>query len=92
MKNKERVSHAIIIDNSSNILKAVADLKLKAYKILFTHLNFVFRKYSSLLCYVLGLLSEGRQWLLSSSPTAKPYDTQEMFEFKQNGTADIITC
>lgn len=90
MKNKERVSHAIIIDNSSNILKAVADLKLKAYKILFTHLNFVFRKYSSLLCCVLGLLSEGRRWLLSS--TAKPYDTQEMFEFKQNGTADIITC
>lgn len=25
------------------------------------------------------------------SPTAKPYDTPEIFEFKQNGTADI-TC
>lgn len=71
------------------MMKAMTNLKLKAYKVLLTHLSFVIFIAP---CCILKLLSVSRKLVdYSHSPTAKLYDIQEIFEFKQNGTA-AITC
>ena len=59
-------------------MKATNDLKLKAYKVLFIHLRFVF---SLLLILALSTINVKTVDYSHHSPTAQLFDTQEMLGF-----------